>query len=828
MAHLLDLVDQLIGDVLRGNVFTDLDPFVNSVVGSTREFARPETPVPGVGGPPHVSPFEPSNLSKPPLQSPNPVSIPPSARDALARPPGADNHNPNADPRLLNFPQGTPHPHADSKVIPANQVHGPPGKAPDLASTTIQKQTTTAAGVDYAAEKQSRVLELAQFHNEITKQVGNVEASARTATSQPNVPKQGGGTQVFSEFNRPGPAIEDGGGFARNDVANTFHPDRLGPNARGDVPVNQAVATQHGRIENNPQGGSGYTAVQGPGGTILRHVDIIASTKWLATLATDAGIPIPVNGNAENIFKGITWNISNLLLASFNPTDVAGHGPLNALWNPLSLALSALPLLRLTSPTNITVGAATEDIGVAVGGGYQKRVLDSVAQGDSPIVGERLLQMRKGQYVKSLDGNQVSQVRGPDAGFKGDLAAVAYGGHPSIQAESSNSLLGAAIGAIGSLLGDPSPAAAVASIEEQVDSDAVKKKGLHGNIYTSENPYNALNAYVPLRDLEEFASENPDLHPAVEKLSQLFKPTVFPGGAASTFNQDSLSRSPSIPTVYNFLAQTDPADLTSPTENADAPGLDYGIVDATFTGEKPVDGSNPPISEGIVVDEPLNDDNLYMPFMFQDLRDSPATFLYFRAFLRPGMNENFQPEWNEERFYGRVDRVPIYVGTTRTINLSFDIAAFKPSDLPLIYRKLEKLQSMVYPTYDTRGFMKAGPIVRMRVGDLFATDVEAGAGRGLPGFINALDFSFDDSVWNTTTDFKVPRLITVSLGFTVVHNGNPGTYPHESYAVLPDGTVEASVGETTFGVGKFTPDGEATTISVSRAEMRRIFKTIRG
>ena len=190
----------------------------------------------------------------------------------------------------------------------------------------------------------------------------------------------------------------------------------------------------------------------------------------------------------------------------------------------------------------------------------------------------------------------------------------------------------------------------------------------------------------------------------------------------------------------------------------------------------------------------LPDDQVYLPLVFQDLRDKVETFLYFRAFIKPdSVTETFTPTWNSQNYYGRVDAVPIYMNTSRIINFSFDVAAFQPADLPIIYRKIHKLQSMVYPLFDNQGFLSAGPIVRFRMGDLFSTTNRGK--RGLPGYITSLDISYDQ-IWNIEKDFKVPRKATISVSYTVLHENNPGIYP----------TSENGKEFPTFGIG--TKDGD--------------------
>jgi len=166
----------------------------------------------------------------------------------------------------------------------------------------------------------------------------------------------------------------------------------------------------------------------------------------------------------------------------------------------------------------------------------------------------------------------------------------------------------------------------------------------------------------------------------------------------------------------------------------------------------------------------LSEDETYIPFMFQDLRDSPAKFMYFRAFLKDGLSENFTPEWQIQKYYGRVEGIPTYSHTTRTVSLGFDVVAFSPADLPIMWKKLHKLQSMVYPAFSQKGYLQSAPIIRMRVGDLISSTNN----RGLPGYINSINFAYDDGIWTVEENFKIPRKVSVTLSFTTLHDNNIG------------------------------------------------------
>ena len=60
-----------------------------------------------------------------------------------------------------------------------------------------------------------------------------------------------------------------------------------------------------------------------------------------------------------------------------------------------------------------------------------------------------------------------------------------------------------------------------------------------------------------------------------------------------------------------------------------------------------------------------------------------------------------------------------------------------------------------------------------------------------------MDIAYDN-IWNIEKGFKVPRKARISISFTALHEGNPGTYP----------TSESGKEFPTFGTGKFVKNDE--------------------
>ena len=183
----------------------------------------------------------------------------------------------------------------------------------------------------------------------------------------------------------------------------------------------------------------------------------------------------------------------------------------------------------------------------------------------------------------------------------------------------------------------------------------------------------------------------------------------------------------------------------------------------------------------------FGDDDLYVPFYVEDLRKAGRR-IYFRAFLK-NLRESITPEWNTETFYGRVDPVGTYRGTSRTFQISFMMAAMSPAGFTAMWRKINNLTKMLYPV--TKGsVMSKAPVIRLKIGDMFAD----GAGAGLPGYISSpVELDYTDMPWETTAFNgptpgievgKAPQMVNISFTFQVIHE----------FAPLLDETYEFDLG----------------------------------
>lgn len=168
----------------------------------------------------------------------------------------------------------------------------------------------------------------------------------------------------------------------------------------------------------------------------------------------------------------------------------------------------------------------------------------------------------------------------------------------------------------------------------------------------------------------------------------------------------------------------------------------------------------------------VDDDDARVPLSFTDLRKDPVRNGYRSVYFRPEnleFNTSFAPEYNEGSSFGRVDPIVGYQKTTRTVSVSFEVHAFAPEDLRVMYNKMTWLASMCYPSFGDDALIRSGPVVRMRVGDAISSDLG-----GVPGVIRSLAFNFEGALWELKRGMKVPRSFKVALDFLVLHDGPVG------------------------------------------------------
>ena len=165
---------------------------------------------------------------------------------------------------------------------------------------------------------------------------------------------------------------------------------------------------------------------------------------------------------------------------------------------------------------------------------------------------------------------------------------------------------------------------------------------------------------------------------------------------------------------------------------------------------------------------------------------SQKTFVHFRAIFDGAISDNMSAKWDSFSYLGRAEEFFNYTGFTREIGFSFTVVAQYKPELPIMYQKLNYLQSSLTPNYNkTNGFMR-GNLHQLTIGGYFYEQ---------PGVITSLNYTMPaDSPWEigipsnfeTATSARdgsgiktdpsvkeLPHRIEVQVGFNPIHTFLP-------------------------------------------------------
>jgi hypothetical protein len=187
----------------------------------------------------------------------------------------------------------------------------------------------------------------------------------------------------------------------------------------------------------------------------------------------------------------------------------------------------------------------------------------------------------------------------------------------------------------------------------------------------------------------------------------------------------------------------------------------------------------------------------YMPFYFHDIRTNEI--ISFHAFIE-NISDSYSPEYTSSGGFGRIDDVKSYVKTTRSISLSFIVAAMNEEDHDTMWYYINKLVTMVYPQW-SRGeqliidnidiqqpFSQVpgnSPLIRLRIGDLIKNNYSR--------FNLSRIFGLDETTKiGKTFDYD-------AMGLEVSKRGNQENISLNNYAVFsnPELVLDDIVGSDT-------------------------------
>ncbi len=169
-----------------------------------------------------------------------------------------------------------------------------------------------------------------------------------------------------------------------------------------------------------------------------------------------------------------------------------------------------------------------------------------------------------------------------------------------------------------------------------------------------------------------------------------------------------------------------------------------------------------------------NEDDLPKDFINFRIKDMVNNqFIQFPAYLTD-ITDNSSAEYNPTRYIGRPDQVFVYSGYTRSISFGFRVAALKKADIPILWRKVDKLKLLTLPTFKTNEVINDGeerpiaPFVELTLGNLFRTQ---------PGYFSSVNVTIPQtSTWELDDGHQLPHICDVAVEFTFVGRVTPQNF----------------------------------------------------
>lgn len=151
--------------------------------------------------------------------------------------------------------------------------------------------------------------------------------------------------------------------------------------------------------------------------------------------------------------------------------------------------------------------------------------------------------------------------------------------------------------------------------------------------------------------------------------------------------------------------------------------------------------------------------------------DTKSTWMIFRAYLTD-LSDNMNAEWSDIKYVNRSEKLFVYNGFSRSINIGFKVAALSKAEMKPMYQKLNYLMSGLAGHYK-EGILE-GTFSRVTVGNYIDRQ---------HGIITSLNYKIsNETPWEIALDepeggdkvLILPHIIEVSLSFTPIGINNKG------------------------------------------------------
>ena len=153
--------------------------------------------------------------------------------------------------------------------------------------------------------------------------------------------------------------------------------------------------------------------------------------------------------------------------------------------------------------------------------------------------------------------------------------------------------------------------------------------------------------------------------------------------------------------------------------------------------------------------------------------------IVFSAYIG-SIEDAYSPTFSKLEVYGRMDPIPVYSRTGRSIKVDFDIPSQSLEHSREIANKLDKLVKNLYPSYHKSGstnLISTSPLMRLRFSNIIFNPVRENLGLlgYLEGGVTISHKIKDLGVFSANAGEETyAKAYSLSLSFTVLHEDTPG------------------------------------------------------
>ena len=203
------------------------------------------------------------------------------------------------------------------------------------------------------------------------------------------------------------------------------------------------------------------------------------------------------------------------------------------------------------------------------------------------------------------------------------------------------------------------------------------------------------------------------------------------------------------------------------------------------------------LAPGELLSDPAVDNLINQGLVLEITHVPTSNTISFPAFLTT-FNDNFASSWSSVDAYGRMDSMPVYQNTRRSISVAWDLPSYSVMEAKENFSKVSLLEKFLYPEYETGDLgastIKSAPLLRIKFGNLITN---AETGDGLLGYVAGVSTSPDiDAGFHVEGSKMYPKVFSLSLEFTVLHEHNLGWDKNKKFrggkSGYPYGTQDSS------------------------------------